>query len=119
MAKAWRWALEGEGEALPHLWSLDSFLTPRAEGPQPGGLRRWGRAGGCPALAQPLWGWCGGAGASREQPREVPVAGIQPGEVFFPGKGYSLSLGAVVIAGGGSGPNFHADALRSRRLEHV
>lgn len=35
---------------------------------------------------------------------------------FFPGKGYSLSLGAVVIAGGGSGLNFHADALRSRRL---
>lgn len=35
---------------------------------------------------------------------------------FFPGKGYSLSLGTVVIAGGGSGLNFHADALRSRQL---
>lgn len=35
----------GRGERGPHLWF-------QGEGPQAGGLRRWGRAGGCPALAQ-------------------------------------------------------------------
>lgn len=35
--------------------------------------------------------------------------------LLLPGKGYSLRLGAAAIAGGGSGLNFHADALRSRQ----
>lgn len=49
----------------------------------------------------------------------LPAPGTEQisGESFFvPGKGYGLSLGAVVIAGGGSGLYFHADALRNRQL---
>lgn len=104
-------ALQGEGEALAcGPWARSS--PPARRVPR---LGRWGRAGGCPALG----GGCGESGTSHRLPWEVQEAGIQPGELFFPGKGYSLSLGAVVIAGGGSGLNFHADALRSRRLEHV
>lgn len=41
--------------------------------------------------------------------------GKSVGALLLPGKGYSLCLGAAAIAGGGSGLNFHADALRSRQ----
>lgn len=41
--------------------------------------------------------------------------GKSVGILLLPGKGYSLRLGAAAIAGGGSGLNFHADALRSRQ----
>lgn len=83
--------------------------------PEPRAEREMGQGWGMPTLC----GCCAGAGPSQNLPREVQEAGIQPGELFIPGKGYSLSLGAVVIAGGGSGLNFHADALRSRRWERV
>ena len=65
----------------------------------------------------PLCGFGGETGTSSKPTGEVRGPGKSVGRAFFfPGKGYSLSLGAVVIAGGGSGLHFHADALRSRRL---
>lgn len=63
VAETWRWAVEGEGEAVAcGPWARSS--PPGAEGPwgelgQVGGLGRWCGAGGRPALGQPpVWmGW--------------------------------------------------------------
>lgn len=95
----------------------------------PGGSsgRLGGSGGGAELRDVQLWvsPWCrwgGETGASSKLMGEVQGPGKAGGRsvwcfgVFFPGKGYSLSLGAVVIAGGGSGLNFRADALRSRQL---
>lgn len=108
MAKAWRCLCKGRERPSP----VVPGLVPH---PQSGGSPGWAGLGdvqlwveGAVSLV-PLTG-CHGRFRKQESSRE---------SFFFPGKGYSLSLGAVVIAGGGSGLNFHADALRSRRLEHV
>lgn len=59
----------------------------------------------------------GETGTSSKLRWEAQGPGRSMGELFFvPGEGYSLSLRAVVIAGGGSGLNFLTDALRSRQL---
>lgn len=111
-------ALEGEGGALVHgPWAHSSPPELRCPGwgAQEVG-QGWGMSSsGAAPVWMVWWGWYLSGAATGGSASRNPARGA----FFFPGKGYSLSLGAVVIAGGGSGLNFHADALRSRSLEHV
>lgn len=62
------------------------------------------------------WHWCLRAAEAGGDPSTTFLGpSTSVGSAAFPRKGYSLCLGAAVIAGGGSGLHFHADALRSRR----
>lgn len=110
----------GKGRDRPLPVSVGSFLTPQSRGPLRGSLGDSGcgaELGDVQLWVSPLCGRGGETGTSSKLRWGAPGPGRSMGELFFvPGEGYSLSLRAVIIAGGGSGLNFLTDALRSRQL---